>query len=360
MVLANGPLCGDCSAMATLREFRSASAPLVRPMDAVRRLQARLWLCGLVVALLPGRSFAQSVAGPGRQSLSDAWWTGPVAAAGAGTLPPGHLLFEPYFYDVRAGHSHSMGSSAFVVYGVADRIAMGFIPVVGYNKPSVGQSSSRVGLGDVSMLAQYRLTQFHEGSWMPIVSVLAEETFPTGKYDRLGSRPSDGFGAGAYTTTLSIYSQTYFWMPNGRILRTRLDLSQAFSAHATVRDVSVYGTASGFRGTARPGSSFFADASGEYSVTKNWVLALDVNYGQHGSTNVRGDDILHAVAGGNAPGNAPSVAMSSGWSDAVGFIPAVEYNRTSTVGVIFGVRRIMPGKNSAGSVTPVMAINLVR
>ena len=356
MALADRPLGGDCSGMATLREFRSASAALVRPTEVVRRLQACLRLCGLVVALLPARSFAQSVAGSGRQSLSDAWWTGPIAAAGAGTLPPGHLLFEPYFYDVRSGHSHSLGSSAFVVYGVADRIALGFIPVVGYNKPSAGQSSSRVGLGDVSMLAQYRLTQFHEGSWIPIISVLAEETFPTGKYDRLGNRPSNGFGAGAYTTTLSIYSQTYFWMPNGRILRTRLDLSQAFSTGATVRDVSVYGTGAGFRGTAKPGSSFFADASGEYSVTKNWVLALDVNYGQHGSTTVRGDDILDAVAGGNAP----SIAMSSGWSDAVGFIPAVEYNRTSTLGVIFGVRRIMPGRNSAGSVTPVMAINLVR
>jgi hypothetical protein len=52
--------------------------------------------------------------------------------------------------------------------------------------------------------------------------------------------------------------------------------------------------------------------------------------------------------------------MSSGWSDAIGFIPAVEYNWTPNLGVIVGVRRIMPGRNSAGSVTPVMAINFVR
>ena len=316
--------------------------------------------CSLLVALLPLRMSAQASPDSTRQSLSDAWWTGPVAAAGAGTLPPGHVLFEPYFYDVHTAHANSFGSSAFLVYGLADRVALGFIPVVGYNKlnkgSSDGPSSSRVGLGDVSLLAQYRLTQFHEGSWMPTISALVEETFPTGKYDRLGDRPSDGLGQGAYATTLSIYSQTYFWMPNGRILRTRLDLSQAFSNAATVRDVSVYGTDAGFRGHAKPGSSFFADASAEYSVTKRWVLALDLNYGQRASTSVSGYDALSSVGGQSSQ----DIRMKSGWSDAVGFIPAVEYNWTPNAGVILGVRRILPGRNSAGSVTPVMAINLVR
>ena len=304
--------------------------------------------------------FSQASSDSARQSLSEAWWTGPVAAAGAGTLPPGHFLFEPYFYDVRTAHAHSYGSSAFLVYGLADRVALGFIPVVGYNKlnkgSSAGPSSSRVGLGDVSLLAQYRLTQFHEGSWIPTVSALVEETFPTGKYDRLGDRPSDGLGQGAYTTTLSIYSQTYFWMPNGRILRTRLDLSQAFSNAATVRDVSVYGTETGFRGHAKPGSSFFADASAEYSVTKRWVLALDVNYGQRAGTSVSGHEVLSSVNQQSSQG----ITMNSGWSDAIGFIPAVEYNWTPNLGVILGVRRILPGRNSSGSTTPVMAINFVR
>jgi len=57
-------------------------------------------------------------------------------------------------------------------------------------------------------------------------------------------------------------------MPNGRILRVRLDLTYALSASAGVHDVSVYGTSSGFRGRAYPGDSFTADAAGEYSVTR--------------------------------------------------------------------------------------------
>jgi hypothetical protein len=314
------------------------------------------YCCTLLAVLLASQASAQTGSDSTRQSLSDAWWTGPVAAAGAGTLPPGHFLFEPYFYDVRTARGNSFGSSSYVVYGLADRVGLGLIPVIGYNRPSNGSSSSRIGFGDASLLAQYRLSQFHEGSWIPTVSALVEETFPTGKYDRLGDRPSDGLGGGAYTTTLSIYSQTYFWMPNGRILRTRLNLSQAFSNDVTVRDVSVYGTADGFRGHAKPGGSFFADVAGEYSVTKRWVLALDVNYGQSAGTSVSGYDILSSASGQSSQ----HISMSSGWSDAIGFIPAVEYNWTPNVGAIFGVRRIMPGRNSTGSVTPVMAINMVR
>jgi hypothetical protein len=30
-----------------------------------------------------------------RQALDDAWWTGPLLAAGANTLPKGHVLIEP-------------------------------------------------------------------------------------------------------------------------------------------------------------------------------------------------------------------------------------------------------------------------
>ncbi|MGH7646601.1 MAG: hypothetical protein ACREND_00675, partial [Gemmatimonadaceae bacterium] len=33
-----------------------------------------------------------------RQSIDDAWWTGPMIAPSPGALSPGHFLIEPYFY----------------------------------------------------------------------------------------------------------------------------------------------------------------------------------------------------------------------------------------------------------------------
>lgn len=271
-----------------------------------------------------------------RESLDEARWTGSVQAASAATLPPGHLLFEPYFYDVIAGHSNTWTSRSYLIYGLIDRFAVGIIPILGY--------TSAVGFEDLTAQAQFRLTRFHPGSWAPTTSLLVQETFPTGKYDRLGDRPSTGLGGGAYTTTLALYSQTYFWMPNGRILRARLDLQQAvYSSRVAVADVSVYGTATGFRGHAAPGLSTFVDASGEYSLTQRWVLALDANYGWNADTRVTG--------GG--------VRLHSGVSDAVGFTPAIEYNWTANVGVIGGVRVLEIGRNTGNTITPVIAINLV-
>ena len=174
-----------------------------------------------------------------RQSLGDAWWTGPMLAPSAATLPRGYFLIEPYLYDVIAPHSNGFGSLTYVNYGLADRVTVGLIPSAGFYKVSSGPSSSRVGLGDLTVQAQYGLTRFHAGRWIPTTSLAVQETFPTGRYDRLGDRLSNGLGSGALTTTLAFYSQTYFWLPNGRILRMRFNATQSVSNNVKVEDVSV-------------------------------------------------------------------------------------------------------------------------
>ena len=210
-------------------------------------------------------------------------------------------------------------------------------------------------MGDVTLQGQYRLTQFHTESWIPTTSVAVQEMFPSGRYDRLGDRSSDGLGSGTYTTTLALYSQTYFWLPNGRIVRMRLDASEGFSKGVTVEDASVYGTSAGFRGRAKPGNSFFIDASWEYSMTRRWVLAIDVPYRHSSNTVVTGYNIL--AAGGRQ--NPSGIQLASGSSDAFGFAPAIEYSWKPNLGALFGVRVIAIGHNTTATITPVVAINLV-
>jgi len=319
------------------------------------------------LAMMPGFAYAEDPPAPAsivRQSLDDAWWTGPMLAPAAATLPRGHFLIEPYLYDVivqgrydadgvrrSAVRSSGFGSLTYLLYGLANRLTAGLIAVAGYNTVSGGLSSSGIGLGDVTLQAQFRLTQFHEGGWTPTTSIAVQETLPTGKYDELGERPSDGFGGGAYTTTLALYSQTYFWLPNGRILRTRLNLSQSFSGRANVKDVSVYGTGSGFRGHVWPGRSLFLNAAGEYSLTRKWVLALDVTYRHDGNTRVAGYEVSTLT---------PSmVRLDSGSSDAFGLAPAIEYNWKRNLGVLVGARVILAGRNTAVTITPAVAVNYV-
>ena len=46
-----------------------------------------------------------------QESLDDAWWTGPLLAPDAGTLPQGHWLMEPYVYDLMPyGHFDRNGT----------------------------------------------------------------------------------------------------------------------------------------------------------------------------------------------------------------------------------------------------------
>lgn len=316
-----------------------------------------LMIAGFVVGAVSAKA-QQDVSPPTsvvRQSLDDAWWTGPMLAPSAATLPRGHVLIEPYLYDVISPHSHGFGSLTYVNYGLVDRVTVGMIPTAGFNKVSNGPSSSGVGLGDLTLQTQYRLTKFHEGSWIPTTSVAVQETLPTGKFDRLGDRPGDGLGSGAFTTTLALYSQTYFWLPNHRILRMRFNLSEAFSSNVNIEDVSVYGTEAGFRGHAEPGNSFLVDASFEYSLKRRWVLAFDVTYRHNGNTRVIGFD----APSRNRVQNPSGIQTDSGSSEAFGFAPAIEYSWKSNLGVLLGTRAILAGHRTTASITPAVAINFV-
>jgi hypothetical protein len=269
---------------------------------------------------------------------------------------------EPYLFDsmiheefdargVRreTTHQQRLGSLTYLLYGVTDRFTAGMIPTFGYTLSSGSGSSTGVQFGDLALQGQYRLSRFEPGSWLPAASLVVGETFPTGKYDRLGAHSPDAFGAGVHTTTVSLYMQDYFWMPNGRILRSRLDLSYAFSDSASVRDLSVYGTGAGFRGNARPGDSYIADAAWEYSVTRHWVLALDAQYVHNDPT---------GVTGSSADGMR-SVFLSSGASWLLSLAPALEYNWNARVGIIVGAKFSPKGRNTSAPVIPVAALNLV-
>lgn len=298
-----------------------------------------------------------------RQALDDAWWTGPLLAASPATLPQGHLLVEPYVYNSITKQQFDnggarrpvmrqsdYGSLTYLLYGLSDSTTIGLIPRFGYDNPSQG---SALGIGDMTAQVSFRLSRFLDQGWLPATALVITETVPTGKYDRLSS-PNDGIGGGSYTTTLALYGQYYLWMPNGRILRTRINVSEGWSRYVDVEDASVYGTSQGFRGRAFPGNSFSFDSAWEYSVTRNWVAALDIVYNENGPTTVIGD---YAPANGAlAPAG---VNVRSGSNFSISLAPAIEYNWTATVGVIVGAKLVVAGRNTAAAVIPVAAINLV-
>ena len=301
-----------------------------------------------------------------RHPMTDAWFTGPMLANTAATAPRGHTLMEPYVYDVvtqgnytasgkrqSTPHQNTFGSLTYLIYALTDKVGIGFIPTFDYSTVTGAPSSAGPGPGDLTAQLQRRITQFQPCGWMPTISLAVQQTLPTGRYDQLGNRPTDGFGAGAYTTTPEFLSQMYFWLPNHRILRLRFNVTDAFSGTVPLRDASVYGTTAGFRGNARPGSSFYIDTSLEYSAERSWVLALDATWRTTGNTRVTG----YYVQSSGAPG--PVTQTNSGWSDEVGLAPAVEYSWKPWIGVLLGVRLFPAGRNAQDSITPAIAVNIV-
>ena len=281
-----------------------------------------------------------------RQSLDDAWWTGPLLANTAHTMPQGHVLIESYLYDAIAGQTNSVNSLSYLLYGATDWLTLGLVPTAGYVSARGGSDSAGPHWGDTELRAQLRITALDAARGIPDLAVALIETVPTGKHDRL-AHASDGFGGGAYGTAIALYSQMVWWMPNGRILRTRFDLQGGLWDRADVSGVSVYGTAADFQGHAWPGNRYSVDAALEYSVTRNWVLALDVIYNHGNATMVRGFQ-----SGG-------AFLRNSGSSDGFGFAPALEYNLSSDLGFLAGLRVLTAGHNSKASLTPAIAINYV-
>ena len=275
-----------------------------------------------------------------RTAMQSARWTGPLLASNANTLPQGHVYTEPYFFDGISGGDHHPGSSGFYQYGLRDNWTVGMQP---FFSLGMKRYNREVAIGDFKLLSQVRVSNFTPDHRVPSVALVTNLVLPTGKFDRLGA-VKNGHGSGTFAPEIGVNVQQYF-LVGDRLLRGRINVLHQFPLRTDVRDRSVYGTSQGFRGHARPGAKSTLILGAEYSLTKEWVLAFDVEADAWGRTRVRGRDALGATVRETSP---------KSWN--VGFAPAIEYNWSDRSGAIFGVWIVPKGHNTASSVTPAIAI----
>ena len=294
-----------------------------------------------LICSIPAGAHAQSYAERLDVAMKEARWTGPLLASTAETLPRGHFYTEPYFFDGISGGHHNPGSSGFYQYGLAGNWTVGVQPFfsLGTRRDNRGAA-----IGDFKLLSQVRLSHFTAEHRVPSVALVTNLVVPTGKYDHLGALKS-GHGSGSFAPELGLNVQHYFLLKNGRLLRARINVLKDFPLRTHVTGRSVYGTGAGFRGHARPGSKTSVILGAEYSFTKEWVVAFDVERDQWGRTK---------VSGRNADGSLVEQISRRSWD--VGFAPAVEYNWSERAGAIFGLWIVPKGHNTAASVTPAVAI----
>lgn len=278
----------------------------------------------------------------------EAWWTGPMLANTPATPPQGGINGETFFFEQIGSKSRLYGSLALISYGVTDRLALEVKPMFGMTR--VGGNTSKPGVGDLNLMAHYRLTSPAASPFEPTVAILIQQSLPLGRYDRLDTKPSPALGSGAASTTLSLYAQQAFRLPNRRLFRARINISKTFAGSADLHGESVYGTSAGFRGRAHPGDSTNIIIAGEYSVTRRWVLALDALYERSSAGSVSG---IYEPGRSATPGAAN---FRIDRSEAFGVALAIEYNLNPNLGLRFGTRFKFRGRNAAPSITPAVAL----
>jgi hypothetical protein len=313
-------------------------------VKAANAWHATAWVFAL--ALVCGFGARTAMAEDARQSPADAWWTGPLVTYTAHSLPEGRILIEPYLYDVSERDRDTVHSLTYILYGLTEKLTVGFAPDFAWRSVKSGRDSSGPHLGDLTLRAQYSLSALDAERGIPDIALAVLQNLPTGEYDRLG-RASDGFGTGSYATTLALYSQMMWWMPTGRLVRTRFDILETFPARVPVEDMSVYGTDPSFVGHAMLGNQLTVETGWEYSLAREWVLACDFVY-------IHGDPTTTKGAQGAAP-----IRLDSRNSDIVGYAPAIEYHWSPNIGVIAGVRVFAPVHNARASMAPAIALNYV-
>lgn len=329
----------------------------MKPRARRAGIAAALLVASLVAAAIPAVAAAAA-----RQSLDDVWWTGSLLAQSATTLPAGRFYTEPTLADNipyarfdsegkahRIPHENEISSSMPLKYGITDRLAVGAVLRLGYDWTVHGPSGSAISVGDPSLQLQYRLTRYRPDSWAPAIALSVQESLPAGRYDRL-ARQTSAFGTGAYATTVAGCFQSFFWIPNGRVVRARVDLFYTVSRRVSVEGRSVYGTPDDFRGYAKRGDSAAVDLAFEYSATRNWVLASDFWLERDASTRVSGISPRAAAA------SLKFLSVARLGRELI-VAPAIEYNWSSRLGVIVGVRTTVVGRNETGFAAPIAAFS---
>jgi hypothetical protein len=311
-------------------------------MRLVAQALAALFFCLFsVAAQAEAPVFGSTEAERLSAAMKSARWTGPMLASNAETLPQGHFYTEPYFYDVVVGGNHHPGSSGFYQYGLLNSLTVGVQPSFATATNSLGHGMT---IGDFKLLSQVRLTHFTPDHPIPTIAVVLNQVLPTGKFDRLRAG-QEGHGSGSFATEVGVNVQQYFLLKNGHLLRARINVLQSIPYGTHVSGRSVYGTADGFSGHATPGAKTTLIGAVEYSLTREWVLALDVIRESTRKTKLHGRDASGALVERTFP-----------TTRSVGFAPAVEYNWSDRAGILVGVWFSPKGHNTPSSVTPAIAI----
>jgi hypothetical protein len=312
-------------------------------------------LIGVSAIGLGGTASAQLVT---PNAAPNQWFTGSLEAPSPALPKGGMLALEPYFVlqsntgvygDDGAHHSVKNDTSTFesllvIKYAMTDRLTIQALPSLSHSWASHAAPTG-ASFGDLPVELEYRVMNGNFRNGAPSVTLDLGVTAPTGAYDKL-SKALDGVGAGDWSLKEGIAVQSLFDTGGNHPVRLR-GWAQAFEPldDPSVSGASVYGSASGFRGHATPGTSGQIGIAGGYALDQRWVLALDLvdTYGNG----------FHLD--GAAP-NQIAIDAHGPTQNSIALAPAFEYNWSADGGMIFGIEFTAAGRNTPSYFAPQIAV----
>lgn len=290
------------------------------------------------------------------------WFTGPLLAPSGHVIPMGHYNIEPYlFANVATGiydahwKSHSADNNFYnintqvpVQIGILPRLDFSFDPQFSWNH---FDHASHWAYNDMPFGFDVQIYYDAPGEWPPAVKLTFKAVAPLGRYQKLdpNDRGTDIGGGGTWNPGIGLTFSDLFHFSGVHFLSARLAFSYVIPTSVHVKGFNAYGGGHHTYGTVYPGPFFTADLGLEYTLARNWALALDVVYAHFNHTRFSGHK--GATEGVPNPIGGPS-------SESFSLAPAIEYNWSGYYGIIAGVWFSVAGRNTAEFVNGVVAFNI--
>lgn len=302
------------------------------------------------------------------------WFTGTLLCPSGYVVPKGYMNIEPYvFFTDTFGHYNghwkpksmprfwSVNPYFPMWIGLTEKLDLQTSPQFYWNETQ-GHSATR--FGDWPVTLNIQLIEEKEKKWWPAMKLVLREVFPTGKYQKLNPKKlgTDATGYGAFTTSVGLAFSKLFHFQKAHYLNTRCFINYSIPSRVHVKGFNTYGGGFGTNGYVYPGYFITAIAGAEYSLTQNWVLAIDIFNIYTNKTRFKGVKGTGGSAGNPLEGfqtgtTSGTAIIGAPSSDTLSLAPAIEYNFSEWTGIIGGCWFSIAGRNTGQFVGGVLAVN---
>jgi hypothetical protein len=290
----------------------------------------------------------------------DHWFTGPIFTPNPTTVSPGHPVIEPVLiasctyglYD-DSWHTHSVSKmlsvGPYVDFQASFSEKVG-VELIGFLVTNFRDGANSTHLRDTIFRMGFQVSNDQQDSWIPDFRILFQETFPTGKYDKLNPRKRDIdlTGNGAFETGLHFAFQKLFPLGATHCLSIRGDVGYFFPSLVSVQGLNHYTGLFNVKGKIRPGQVLRGYLTLECSISAQWNVCCETFYqyqqNGHFSGKVKAKD-----DGSRAHVKVPATAQLL-------VAPEIEHTITPNVGIIIGSAATVFGKNAPAFYSAFVAV----